>query len=125
MQPPQNWNLKNPGLVDIMISKVLCDFPFSQNQPLKSADGQYIRILEKKNKSKIKKQEDRTLWLHHRMCSCICIYTNTITASVMLCLHVFLQHHFKIKHIIHSLRVSAPTQGKILGAHLGGCNTTV
>jgi hypothetical protein len=27
-----------------MISKVLCDFPFSRNQPLKSADDQYIRI---------------------------------------------------------------------------------
>jgi hypothetical protein len=31
-----------------MISKVLCDFPFSQNQPLKSADDWYIRILKNK-----------------------------------------------------------------------------
>jgi hypothetical protein len=41
LQPPQtpkNQNLKNTGFVDIMISKVLCDFPCSWNQPLKSAD---------------------------------------------------------------------------------------
>jgi hypothetical protein len=45
---------------DIMISKVLCDSPFSRNQPQKSADDQCIRIL--KNKLiKIKKQEARTL----------------------------------------------------------------
>jgi hypothetical protein len=43
-----------------MISKVLRDFPFSRNQPLKSADDQYIRIL--KNKLiQLKKPEDRTL----------------------------------------------------------------
>jgi hypothetical protein len=43
-----NRNLKNTGFVDIMISKFLRDFPFSQNQSLKSADDQYIRILKKK-----------------------------------------------------------------------------
>jgi hypothetical protein len=37
-QTPKNWNLKNTDFVDIMISKVLCDFSFSRNQPLKSAD---------------------------------------------------------------------------------------
>jgi hypothetical protein len=43
-----------------MISKVLHDFPFSRNQPLKSAGDWDIRIL--KNKLiKLKKQEDRTL----------------------------------------------------------------
>jgi hypothetical protein len=36
--PPQNWNLKDTGFVDIMILEVLCYFHFSQNQPLKSAD---------------------------------------------------------------------------------------
>jgi hypothetical protein len=39
--PPQtlrNRNLKNTDFVYIMISKVLRDFPFSRNQPLKSAD---------------------------------------------------------------------------------------
>jgi hypothetical protein len=35
---PQNRNLKNTGFVDIMTSQVLCDFPFSRNQPQKSAD---------------------------------------------------------------------------------------
>jgi hypothetical protein len=35
--PPQTRNLKNTDLVDI-ISSVLRDLPFSQNQPLKSAD---------------------------------------------------------------------------------------
>jgi hypothetical protein len=33
----QNRNLKNTDFVDIMISKVLHDCPFSRNQPLKSA----------------------------------------------------------------------------------------
>jgi hypothetical protein len=43
-----------------MISKVLGDLPFSQNQPLKSADDQYIRIL--KNKLiKLKKKQDNTV----------------------------------------------------------------
>ena len=35
---PQNRNLKNTDFVDIVISHVLRDFPFSRNQPLKSAD---------------------------------------------------------------------------------------
>jgi hypothetical protein len=37
-QKPQNWNLKYTDFVDTMISRVLRDFPFSRNQPLKSAD---------------------------------------------------------------------------------------
>jgi hypothetical protein len=60
---PQNRNLKSSGFVDIMVSKVLRDFPFSRNQSLKSADDQYVRIL--KNIRKLiklkKKQDDRTL----------------------------------------------------------------
>jgi hypothetical protein len=43
-----------------MISKASRGFPFSRNQPLNSADDQYIRILKKKI-NKNKKQEDRTL----------------------------------------------------------------
>jgi hypothetical protein len=41
LQPskPQNRNLKNANFVDAVISKVLCDLPFSRNQPLKSADN--------------------------------------------------------------------------------------
>jgi hypothetical protein len=31
-----------------MISKVLRDFPFSRNQPLKSPDEQYVKILKNK-----------------------------------------------------------------------------
>jgi hypothetical protein len=58
-QIPQNRNLKSADFVD-MISSLLRDLPFSRNQPLKSADDQYIRIL--KNKLiRLKKQEDRTL----------------------------------------------------------------
>jgi hypothetical protein len=34
-----NLNFKNPDFVDKMMSKVLRDLPFSQNQPLKSIDG--------------------------------------------------------------------------------------
>jgi hypothetical protein len=48
LQPFQNQNLKNTHFVDIMISKVLRDLPFSRNQPLKSADEQYIRIMKNK-----------------------------------------------------------------------------
>jgi hypothetical protein len=47
-QNPQNRNLKNTNFVDITISKVSRDFPFSRNQPLKSADDQYISILKNK-----------------------------------------------------------------------------
>jgi hypothetical protein len=47
-QNSQNRNFKNTDFVDIMISKVLRDLPFSRNQPLKSADDQYIRILKNK-----------------------------------------------------------------------------
>jgi hypothetical protein len=59
-QAPQNRNLNNTDFVDIMISEVLRDFPFSRNQPLKSADDKYIRILKNKL-TKLQKQEDRTL----------------------------------------------------------------
>jgi hypothetical protein len=53
---------KKKDFVDIMISKVLRDFPFSRNQPLKSAGDQYIRILKTRLvKLKKKKTEDRTL----------------------------------------------------------------
>jgi hypothetical protein len=37
-QTPKTEILKKTDFVDIMISKVLRDFPFSRNQPLKSAD---------------------------------------------------------------------------------------
>jgi hypothetical protein len=42
-----------------MISKVLRDLPLSRNQPLKSADDYYIRML--KNKFKKLKKKDRAL----------------------------------------------------------------
>jgi hypothetical protein len=41
LQPPKTPKpeiKKNTDIVDIIISKVLRDFPFSRNQPLKSAD---------------------------------------------------------------------------------------
>jgi hypothetical protein len=44
-----------------MISKVLRDFPFSRNQPLKSAGHEYIRILKNELIKRKKKQEARTL----------------------------------------------------------------
>jgi hypothetical protein len=47
-QTPEDQNLKNTDFVDFMISKILRDFPISRNQPLKSADDQYIRILKNK-----------------------------------------------------------------------------
>jgi hypothetical protein len=36
---PSKTKLKNTEFVNIMISKVLRNLPFSRNQPLKSADG--------------------------------------------------------------------------------------
>jgi hypothetical protein len=56
--PPPNPNLKDTDFVDIMMSKVLRDFPFSRNQPLKSADDQYIRILKTKL-IKLKKKNEK------------------------------------------------------------------
>jgi hypothetical protein len=50
-----NRNLKKTDFVDIVISKVLCDLPFSRNEPLKSTDW-YIRIL----KNKLIKLEKKT-----------------------------------------------------------------
>jgi hypothetical protein len=67
-QSAQNRNLKSTDFVDIIISKVLRDLPFSRNQPLKLADEQYIRILKNKLIKLKKKQEDRTLWLSHGTC---------------------------------------------------------
>jgi hypothetical protein len=58
VQPPKplkNRNLKNTDFLGIMISKFLWDLPFSRNQPLKSADDQFITIL-KKLINKLKKQ---------------------------------------------------------------------
>jgi ribosomal protein L19 len=43
-----------------MVSKVLRDIRLSRNQPLKSADYYYMRLLKKKL-LKLKKQEDTTL----------------------------------------------------------------
>jgi hypothetical protein len=47
-QTPENQNLKNTDLVDIMISNVLRDLLFSRNQPLKSTDDRHIGILKDK-----------------------------------------------------------------------------
>jgi hypothetical protein len=43
---PQNRFFKNTDFVDIIMSNVLRDVPFSRNQPLKSVDDWYIRILK-------------------------------------------------------------------------------
>jgi hypothetical protein len=60
-KPPKR-EFKKAGFLDIMISNLFRDFRFSRNQPLKSADDQYIRILKNKSKfMKFKKPEDRTL----------------------------------------------------------------
>jgi hypothetical protein len=47
---PPNRNLKNTDFVDTMTLNILCDLSFSQNQPLKSADDDYITILINKIK---------------------------------------------------------------------------
>jgi hypothetical protein len=51
---------------------------------------------------KLKKQEDRTLWLSHGTCSYIRMYINAVADSVMLCLqHDFCNIIFKIKHKLY------------------------
>jgi hypothetical protein len=81
---------------------------------------EYIRIL--KNKLiKLKKQEDRTLWLSHGTCSYICVYINAVADSVMLCLqHDFYNIIFKITHKLCITWGSAPPppKAKIMGAPL-------
>jgi hypothetical protein len=67
-----------------MIPKVLRDLPFSRNQPLKSDDDQYIRILKNELTKLKKEQEDRTLWLSNGTCSYICTYINVVADSVIL-----------------------------------------
>jgi len=58
--------------MDMMISNVLCDFPFSSwNQPLKLADNQCIRIPKQSNKilgclrrtSKNPQRLDPVIWI--------------------------------------------------------------
>jgi hypothetical protein len=56
----------------MMISKVLRDLLFSQNQPLKSFNDQYIGIL--KCKLVNLNQEYMTLSMSHETCSYICMY---------------------------------------------------
>jgi hypothetical protein len=58
---PPKLKFKETDFVDILLSKILRDFPFSGKQPLKSADDKYIRILKNKLIKFKKRQEDRTL----------------------------------------------------------------
>jgi hypothetical protein len=46
--PPKPKLKKKKHFVGVMISKVLRDFALSRNQPLKSADDQYITVLKNK-----------------------------------------------------------------------------
>jgi hypothetical protein len=108
-QTTENWNLRNTDFVDLVISEVLRDFPFSRNQPLKSADDEYIRILKNKLIKLKKKQEDRTQWLSRGTCSYIVMYINAVAKSVMLYLqHDFYKIIFKIKCKLCIASVSAP-----------------
>jgi hypothetical protein len=60
-QKPPKPKFKTTDFVDIMISKVLHDLPFSRNQLLKSADDYCITIFKKLINEIEKKQDDRTL----------------------------------------------------------------
>jgi len=58
---PHKSRLKTTDFVDMKISDFLRDLPFGCNQPLKLADGKYIRIFKSKIKiydflDEIKKQ---------------------------------------------------------------------
>ena len=49
--PSPKTENKKGDLVDTVISNVLCELPFSINQPLKLVDGSYIGILKNKMKT--------------------------------------------------------------------------
>jgi hypothetical protein len=117
VQNSPKLKFKKPSFVDIMISKGLRDLPFSQNQPLKSADDYYISIL--KNKLiKLKKQEETTVCLSHGTCSYVRMYINAAAGSVLLSLqHDFYNIIFKIENKLYITSGSAPTR-KIRVAHL-------
>jgi hypothetical protein len=51
LQPPKWQFKKNASSVDMVISDVLHDLPFSRKQSLKSADNQYIGVLKNKIKT--------------------------------------------------------------------------
>ena len=53
LQPPTQIEelIKKTDFVDTMISIVLRDLPFSQSQPLKTADDYYIAIAKNKTKT--------------------------------------------------------------------------
>jgi hypothetical protein len=54
---PSRRNLENADFLDTVVSKVLRDLPFRRNQPLKSADDEYFRVLT----NKLLKQKTRRL----------------------------------------------------------------
>jgi hypothetical protein len=72
---------------------------------------------------KLKKQEDRTLWLSHGTCSYIRMYVNAVAGSVMLYLqHDFYNMIFSMEHKLYIVCGSNPPppphEEKILGARL-------
>lgn len=56
LQPPTQIEVlkKDRFSVDTMISIVLRDLPFRQNQPLKTTDDYYIAVIKNTTKNKIK-----------------------------------------------------------------------
>jgi hypothetical protein len=70
--------------------------------------GWWIRILQNKL-IKLKKKEDRALWLSHGTLSFSCMYINSVAKSVMLHLqHNFYNTNFKITHTLYIASGSAP-----------------
>jgi hypothetical protein len=67
-----------------MILEVLRDFAFSRNQPLKSTDEYYIRILKNKLIKLKKEEEGRMLRFSNGTWSYISMYINAVANSVML-----------------------------------------
>jgi hypothetical protein len=49
-QPISNRNLKKQFFLGKMVSTILRNLPFNRNQPLKTADDRYTRILKDKIK---------------------------------------------------------------------------
>jgi hypothetical protein len=121
LQTPQNRNLrKKTDFVYVVRSNILRDFPFSQNQPMKSADDQYIRILKNKLIKLKNRKTGHCDWVTERVVMFVCIYIQLQAALCCTYSVIFITELLKsnINYIQPQGQPLPPPQGKYLGAHL-------
>jgi hypothetical protein len=105
---PSKAKLKNHWFCKHDDIKVLRDLRFSLNQPLKSANDQYIGIL----KNRVKR------WEYFSFCFSVTFnFPFNLTRRRLRDFDmIFTNTVFKINHKLYSLRVRPPPQTNILGA---------